>query len=178
MHFKQGASVVSVGSLRMQSRVQPGTRMTVQATATNTAELIAGDPDACDAGFFWKGYQIDVELLLNGQLVDVVSDCVAGSGGSLTGEFEFITPSEPGTYDVEVLVRGADSGHVADSTSQTLTIEEDAPEEDNPGDDDEQGDSYLPCFMDPDRACTTGETLTFAGMGGGMLLLFLLAILA
>lgn len=175
MAFKSGAGVVSIGSFRMQSRVPPEERMTATVEIVNNAEYIAADPDACDTGFFQKGYQIDADLYVNGSFTDSLTACVPGMNGSKEFTFEFLAPQQEGDYDVTIEAVGASSGNVAGSTSQTLTVDSDAPGNETPGDDNENSGGYLPCFLDPNRACSTGETVAFAGMGAGLALLFLLA---
>jgi len=177
MSFASGSGQVSVGGLRMQSRVQPGTRMTAKASVTNHAQYIVGDNDQCDAGFFQKGYQIDMELLVDGELVDNISNCVKGMGGTLDVEFEFLAPTSSGSHTVEVRAVGGSTGNVGDSTQQTLTIDENAPPEENPDDDNGGGNAVLPCFLDPNRACSARETLMFAGIGGAIGLVLLIAVM-
>jgi len=176
MNFKSGADVVSVGSLRMQNAVPPQERIQVTAEVVNNASVIIGDPDACDTGLFRKGYQIDAELYVDGEFLDSITACIPGTNGSKEFTFEFIAPKQEGDYDVTVKAVGASSGHVGDTLTETLTVDSEAPGGSTPGEDDDGSGAYLPCFMDPNRACSTGETIAFAGMGGSLALLLLLAL--
>jgi hypothetical protein len=138
-----------------------------------------GPGDTCSTGFYTTGADIELQLLVDGQVVDNKSACI---DGTLDGTFRFTAPRDPGQYTVELRAVGVNTGDTYGSELRTLTVREDASGGGPPGGGGDNGGSgglfsgaLLPCFLDPNRDCGEAEFLIFA-FGGGFLMLFLIAV--
>lgn len=185
--------VLSIEGVNVPGQQPPSTPVAVPIFLSNSAQFIGpGDPNRCDPQGFLSaevGLEVEVRLEIGGVFQDSDIVCVPGSeapfGGVGTAEttLETTTPAEPGTFSFDVVAETARTGDLVGRATQSIQVTEAAQPAEPPdnggngnGNEPDNGGLFegpiLPCFLDPNRACETPETVLY-GAAGALLLVAL-----
>lgn len=183
-------SQIRFGTINLPSRVRPGVTIDADATLINNATVISPtDPNACNPGkLFVGGLNVNVRLEVDGFREDSNADCVPGLGGSKKLDLSWVTENvdESKTVQVTYIAEGTGDGRELARKTYTVTVEPEAPTQDereetdddtNNSDDQNSngGGPWLPCFLDPNRACSPGEQGTYSMAAGALGVLLILS---
>jgi hypothetical protein len=108
------------------SQMSPGTiNMTVDISVSPVGprQDVFG-PDACEVGLLHNGVEMDVELYVDGTLETTVSDCYQAK--QTTSEQFTIDLLGEGTREIEIVLRGSNSGNVIGRKTETVQVQEDS----------------------------------------------------
>lgn len=169
--------LVPFTNIELPTTVPPNTRVEVRANVANEADVILPlvEQDICTRGGF-NGFQIEVELEVDGRTVGSSSKCI-GAGGNRPFDFSFTSPDEPGEITAVLTSRGDKTGNLLNTEQRTITVREDAPQPPEPDDGDGQPGQFRPflCLLNPLRACNFREQVAMGGGIGFFTILLLLA---
>jgi len=125
--------VITLSTPTLEQNVVPGrTRVNGSVTVSNSALQMYLDPDACNPFDFdpRRGLSTTITVYVDGQERFSETKCVPGFSGTQDYAFDFIAPNTPGTHQVRVVAKGAESGNTFAEKTSTLTVEQDAPRPD------------------------------------------------
>lgn len=187
-------SQIRFGTIDLPSRVRPGEAIDADATLINNATIISPtDPNACNPGkLFVGGLNVTVTVEVDGMREDSASACVPGLGGSKKLDLSWYTENVQSSKTVQVsyIAKGTGDGRELARKTYTVIIEPEAPTQDERNEPDDDSDTtgddnnntdptktgpILPCFLDPNRACTPGEQSTYAMAGGALGILLIMS---
>jgi len=143
--------LITYPDYRIQSSPTAGLAATAVVTVRNNATaILPTDADYCPAGLI-NGYDLEVELLVNGRVADRETVCL----GILSGTTIQLTwaPQSAGTQQVEIRTSGRGSGTISASVTERVDVQP-APDS---GDDSTDGGG----------GSTGGDTGGSGGGGGG-----------
>lgn len=182
--------VTFVQDIEIVPEIRPGRRVSLSYTI-DFGDLGADfflDPNFCITDGA-PGVNFLSEIEVDGLVADSNNYC--RQPDPTTVQHSFLGPTEIGQYPVDiVIVRPSDGVPIREVTAGTLTVTDDpvggdcptgfirdpdtgecVPSGGNGGDG--GGGPLLPCFLDPNRACSTGETIAYTAVGGAVGILLL-----
>jgi len=169
---------ISVYPKKLNLRAPPNTLVTQHFQLTNGAAYVSGsDPDHCTTPLteFGGGLQVAVTVKVNGTRYGSNSTCIGVAGAFVFARkksfsITHYTPDQPGEYKVDYDFYLAGSGKHIKTIRKTLEVTGSAPKP--PAQQPQQNGGsglfngpILPCFLDPNRACTTGSTIGYSAFG-------------
>ena len=170
----------NVDDATFQSRIAPNTTLPVTVFFSSEARSITaidyddGVPNACQpGGIFSVGVELFPQVTLAGSSETAPVNCWAVINPDTVSEtVEVISPPEPGTYDVTIVLRGGQDGEVIDSVARELQVEDEATAPGDPT----PPPAAPPDPADPDSLLDQVTTVIAAGAGFLVLLLILQAL--
>lgn len=156
-HRQTFDDLIDVVRFDVPNAVPPNTVVPVTVEVNNGAEFLLFGDDVCTENFF-NGLLVQVDLAVDGDVVDTQTECVRGSNEEQQRyELSFVAPSAPGSYDVSVSTEGGNSGDPGETQTKLLEVSSDAPQ---PGE----------CSRDQDcpgdQVCEDGTCVDPAPPGG------------
>lgn len=113
-------NLINIREMSVPSQVTATEAFSIDLTIKNNALLILpSDPDQCDDNGF-PGYELRLGVLVDGGLNDVEHLCAGKGDTNYTINTSGI--ANPGTYEIEVLVRGRNSFNEVESKSRTIEV--------------------------------------------------------